>query len=69
MLQSSIHVCNLLLLESKRCGFFISLQRWLTSEKTSALVPELSRTWMKQGAALIGKVKCVLSLKDKSAQK
>ncbi|XP_051231793.1 uncharacterized protein zgc:172121 [Dicentrarchus labrax] len=29
-------------------------QGWLTSEKTSALIPELSRTWMKQGAALIG---------------
>ncbi|XP_030288544.1 uncharacterized protein LOC115591060 [Sparus aurata] len=29
-------------------------QGWLTSEKTSALVPQLGRTWMKQGAALIG---------------
>ncbi|XP_018525353.1 uncharacterized protein zgc:172121 [Lates calcarifer] len=27
---------------------------WLTSEKTSALKPELCCTWMKQGAALIG---------------
>ncbi|XP_035509941.1 homocysteine S-methyltransferase 1 [Morone saxatilis] len=31
-----------------------SKQGWLTSEKASALIPELSRTWMKQGAALIG---------------
>ncbi|XP_041791916.1 homocysteine S-methyltransferase YbgG [Chelmon rostratus] len=29
-------------------------QGWLTSGKASALIPELSRTWMKQGAALIG---------------
>ncbi|XP_059196400.1 homocysteine S-methyltransferase [Centropristis striata] len=31
-----------------------SEQGWLTSGKTSALIPELSHTWMKQGAALIG---------------
>lgn len=27
---------------------------WLTSREASASIPELSRTWMKQGAALIG---------------
>ncbi|XP_039984195.1 homocysteine S-methyltransferase YbgG [Xiphias gladius] len=27
---------------------------WLTSGKTSASIPKLSQTWMKQGAALIG---------------
>ncbi|XP_070765150.1 uncharacterized protein [Enoplosus armatus] len=29
-------------------------QGWLTSEKASASIPDLSRTWVKQGAALIG---------------
>ncbi|XP_040897097.1 homocysteine S-methyltransferase 1 [Toxotes jaculatrix] len=29
-------------------------QGWLTSGKTSASIPELCHTWMKQGAALIG---------------
>ncbi|XP_045904937.1 homocysteine S-methyltransferase [Micropterus dolomieu] len=29
-------------------------QGWLTSAKAPAAVPELSRTWMRQGAALIG---------------
>lgn len=29
-------------------------QGWRASDKTSALLPELSHTWMKQGAALIG---------------
>lgn len=29
-------------------------QGWLTSGNTSALIPGLSHTWMKQGAALIG---------------
>ncbi|KAE8294432.1 hypothetical protein D5F01_LYC07385 [Larimichthys crocea] len=29
-------------------------QGWLASDKESALIPKLSRTWMKQGAALIG---------------
>lgn len=30
--------------------------RWQTSEKTTAIIPALSDTWIKQGAALIGKV-------------
>uniref|UniRef100_A0A3Q3LM60 Zgc:172121 n=1 Tax=Mastacembelus armatus TaxID=205130 RepID=A0A3Q3LM60_9TELE len=31
-----------------------SEQGWLTSGKTSASIPELSHTWIKQGAAMIG---------------
>ena len=38
------------------CFFF--LQRWMTPGKKSASILELSHTWIKQGAFLIGKKNC-----------
>lgn len=48
------------------CRFPSSLRRWFNAGKPSALTPELCRTWMRQGAALIGEthVNSVLFLCD-----
>lgn len=42
------------MLMKRCCRFPSSLHRWFNAGKSSALTPELCRTWMRQGAALIG---------------